>query len=335
MTSLESRCQGEISIIQEHIQLVSLTRSFIAIPPQDGQAVMPKFKRNRMIKQIRDCLDMPEYSVLTAVEFYDKLGISTDVSRYILVFIWSIHVFLWQQVLQHLLDSKVKDIRHFPRREPKDAMTNAFNPFIAQILDGSNMDIQAVLNAEAMATYLTKYFAKAEPSRQDKARDESRQVPVVVAKECCTVEEYVDSKIKDEINTREVSIQEACWLNTNLPRIEFSNVPLSTSIAGLLDDMAMIATDVDRLADDSTNVHVCATYIFYCKRPDCLESLCFADFICQYSHRDGMLTTKSVFEIDYYKQGRNVKRQFFRMSQRKTLSFQFNQPRRDKDNCIF
>lgn len=45
----------------------------------------------------------------------------------------------------------------------------------------------------------TKHFAKTEASRRDEASEEHRQVPVVLARDNCTIEEYIDAKIKDEI----------------------------------------------------------------------------------------------------------------------------------------
>lgn len=90
---------------------------------------------------------------------------------------------------------------------------------------------------------------------------------------------HVQRFIKDELNSRNLSIQAAAWGNNGFPVIEFTNCPLGTSLADLTNDVALVHQSLEGVEEESRNIHTVSSYIFYTKRPVELEKMCLANFV--------------------------------------------------------
>lgn len=112
-------------------------------------------ERQKLSKKITDALKVEEFLFLDTVEWYANFGINEDDVRL-------------------LLRSQIHYIRFYPRRQPKDAYINNFEPNIHGEFINANMDIQVAGSSGKTLKYLLKYQLKGEPTRDLEAKEEYR-----------------------------------------------------------------------------------------------------------------------------------------------------------------
>lgn len=164
------------------------------------------------------------------------------------------------------------------KRSPKDCFVNNYNPTCLRAWN-ANLDIQFVLNAYACVMYVASYIMKTEKAMGKLLKQ--------------VADEYRTEELKTKLNRvgsaflthREVSAQEAVYRTLSIPMkhlsraVVFTNTsPKSKRIAVLKDKKSL-----NDMQDDDTNVFQTSLVDRYVKRPDSLESICFAEFAAKYT----------------------------------------------------
>ena len=164
------------------------------------------------------------------------------------------------------------------KRDPCECNINNYNPAIMKAW-GANMDIQYVLNAHACVMYVASYIMKAEKQMGHLLQSVSEEVRT---EELKTQLRKVGTAF---LSHREVSAQEAVYRVLSLPlkRLSRSVVFIDTHkkderIAVLKDSSSLCDLD-----DDDTDVFKKSLIERYQHRPQCLRSMCLAEFAANYA----------------------------------------------------
>lgn len=121
-------------------------------------------------------------------------------------------------------------------------------------------------------------------------------------------QQHCDKYIRDELNTRKVSIFEAVWGNLQHGTVDLSERPITINLSGISNDMALVNDTIDdELADAAKNVHYTSKVFFYSKRHSDLDDMCLADFVAIYEDSD-TYHPAAEYMSEYFKQDRRKKR---------------------------
>ena len=204
----------------------------------------------------KDLIPPGEQCTLTTDEFLNYLGLS------------------WEQYLR-IIRSQLTSTTVFLRREPNSIRINAYNPLLLYLWR-SNMDIQFVLNAYAVAKYICSYIAKGQKSLAlalKKADEEAK-------KKALDLYEHLKNIARSFIRHEEFGAQEAAILTLGIPITMSSRhtVFINTGERGKHVHLMKSLTELAKLPDSSTEIFSTDMITRYETRPILLDKLTLAQF---------------------------------------------------------
>jgi hypothetical protein len=163
----------------------------------------------------------------------------------------------------------------FLKRSPNELRINNYNP-ACLLAWRANMDIQFVLDVYACAMYIVSYISKAQKGMSEWLR------------RACAEAKEGNANIKQQVrdignkflNSVEISVQEAVYVV--LIKV-FSNVVfINTSPPAERVELLKPLSEIEKMLDESEEIHSGGLLKRYVERPDCLKNITLADWAAWY-----------------------------------------------------
>jgi hypothetical protein len=163
----------------------------------------------------------------------------------------------------------------FLKRSPNELRINNYNP-ACLLAWRANMDIQFVLDVYACAMYIVSYISKAQKGMSELLR------------RACAEAKEGNANIKQQVrdignkfwNSVEISAQEAVYVVLQLPMRKSSRnvVFINTSPPADRVELLKPLSEIEKMSDESEEIHSGGLLKQYVERPDCLKNITLADW---------------------------------------------------------
>ena len=167
----------------------------------------------------------------------------------------------------------------FLKRSPNELRINNYNPACLQAWR-ANMDIQFVLDVYACAMYIVSYISKAQKGMSELLR------------KVCAEAKQGNSSIKQQVrdignkflNSVEISAQEAVYIILQLPMRKSSRNVVFVNTSPSCDRVELLKplSEIEKMSDESEEIHSGGLLQRYAERPDCLQNTTLADWAAWY-----------------------------------------------------
>ena len=167
----------------------------------------------------------------------------------------------------------------FLKRSPNELRINNYNSACLHAWR-ANMDIQFVLDVYACAMHIVSYISKAQKGMSEllrKACAEARE-------DNCSIKQQVRDIGNKFLNSVEISAQEAVYIILQLPMRKSSRNVVFVNTSPLCDRVALLKplSEIERMSDESEEIHSGGLLKRYVDRPDCLQNVTLADWAAWY-----------------------------------------------------
>jgi hypothetical protein len=167
----------------------------------------------------------------------------------------------------------------FLKRSPNELRINNYNS-TCLLAWRANMDIQFVLDVYACAMYIVSYISKAQKGMSELLRGacaEAKEGNANIKQQVCDI----GNKF---LNSVEISAQEAVYVVLQLPMRKSSRnvVFINTSPPAERVELLKPLSEIEKMSDESEEVHSGGLLKRYVERPDCLKNITLADWAAWY-----------------------------------------------------
>jgi hypothetical protein len=167
----------------------------------------------------------------------------------------------------------------FLKRSPNELRINNYNS-TCLLSWRANMDIQFVLDVYACAMYIVSYISKAQKGMSELLRGacaEAKEGNANIKQQVCDI----GNKF---LNSVEISAQEAVYVVLQLPMRKSSRnvVFINTSPPAERVELLKPLSEIEKMSDESEEVHSGGLLKRYVERPDCLKNITLADWAAWY-----------------------------------------------------
>ena len=164
-------------------------------------------------------------------------------------------------------------------RSPSEMFVNNYNPTLMRAWQ-ANLDVQFVSNVYSCIMYVASYMSKPEKTMGDLLKGVSKSGQQMSRKEC------MQNVARKFLSHREVSAQEAAYRVLGLPLTQTSRQILFLPTNMPEDRTRYLKSSelLEQMEDDNEDIFYKNILDRYAARPDCLESLCLAEFASQYTY---------------------------------------------------
>ena len=167
----------------------------------------------------------------------------------------------------------------FLKRRPNELRINNYNsPCL--LAWRANMDIQFVLDVYTCAMYIVSYISKAQKGMSELLR----RACVEAKKGNANIKQQVRDIGNKFFNSVEISAQEAVYLILQLPMRKSSRnvVFINTSPPAERVELLKPLSEIEKMSDESEEIHSGGLLKRYIERPDSLQNITFADWAAWY-----------------------------------------------------
>ena len=180
----------------------------------------------------------------------------------------------------NIVASSLKQPQIFLKRLPSEIRINAYSPMVL-FLWRANMDVQFIINIYDVARYVTSYMSKVNKGLSDFLKHASRE----------SKEGNYDSQLdhlknfaSKFIRGTEISAQEAALQVANLPShySTTKKVFVPTSEPDNRVQLLKPIEEIQNLPDNSHDIAYSNHLQRYSIRPECLKTVCLADWYAQF-----------------------------------------------------
>ena len=179
----------------------------------------------------------------------------------------------------HAVRSSLNCPTIFLKRSPNELRINNYNPACLHAWR-ANMDIQFVLDVYACAMCIVSYISKSQKGMSELLRKACAE-----AKEGnCSIKQQVRDIGNKFLNSVEISAQEAVYIILQLPMRKSSRNVVFVNTSPSCDRVELLKplSEIERLSDESEEIHSGGLLKRYVERPDCLQNVTLADWAAWY-----------------------------------------------------